>query len=81
MSKLLLVSVSLFALGMAIVLFEGLVANNHADFHSCGSGIMCDFVINQYELSIGIFLVIAGGIMFGFNKAMKRKEINSLVGT
>ena len=81
MSKFLLISLSLFALGIATVLFEGLIANNHANFHPCGSGMICDFIIIQDEISIGIFLVIAGGIMLGIRKAMKRKKIISLVGT
>lgn len=75
MSKLLLVPVSLFALGIGIILFEGLVANNHANFHPCSRDMICDFVVAQDPISIGVFPVIVGAIMFGLQKAMKRTKI------
>ena len=75
MSKALFASVSLIALGVAIILFEGLVANNRVTFHPCAPGVICDFVVAQDPISIGIFPVIAGAVMFGFHKAMKGTKI------
>ena len=79
MGKFRLVAVSLVALGVAIVMFEGLVANNRANFHPCSPGIICDFVVAQDPISIGVFSVISGAIMLGFHNPMKRK--NSLNST
>ncbi len=74
MSKLLPASVSLIAIGIAITLFEGLVANNRANFHPCSPGIICDFVVAQDPISIGIFPVIAGVIALGFHRILSRSE-------
>lgn len=74
MSKLLLASVLLIALGIAIILFEGLVANNHANFHPCSPGLICDFVVVQDEFSIGVFPVIAGLLTLGCHGSLSRSK-------
>lgn len=74
-SNLLLISVPFVALGVAITVFEALVANNHANFHPCSQDTICDLVVVQDPLSIGLFPVIAGAIMIGLQKALKGKQI------
>jgi len=69
-----LVAISLFALGIAMLLFEGLVANNRAKFvPSCPAYIHCDYLSVPTEVYFGLFPAIAGAILLGIHKATRRR--------
>ncbi|MGH9993023.1 MAG: hypothetical protein ACREBU_03950 [Nitrososphaera sp.] len=74
MEKLLLVSVSLFSLGISIILFEQLVANNKDNFHPCPPELICDYFVGHDQISIGIFPAIVGAMILGLQRVMTRSK-------
>jgi hypothetical protein len=62
------VAVSLFALGIGIMLFEALVAHHNANFVPPCPGAFCLYYPDETHFYFGLFPAIAGTIMIAINK-------------
>ena len=75
MSKLQLLGSSLLALGIAVVLFVGLVLYNKTNFHLCPPDNFCDYPVIPPEVYFGVLPVVAGLIMLGFHRPKHTKPV------
>lgn|GEM_PF-6189157 len=71
---MLLIAISLLTLGIAMILFEGMVLNNKTNFHPCPADLICEFLVPT-EFYFGLFPAIAGVVMLGIHRVNSGRRI------
>ncbi|HEY7734788.1 MAG TPA: hypothetical protein VIB07_08355 [Nitrososphaera sp.] len=69
-----LIGTSLLALGIAMILFEGVALNNRTNFHPCPADFWCDYLSDPPEVYAGVFPAIVGALILGISRSRNQER-------